>query len=449
MGLNLKTLETDETRGMTITELDNVNFLLTRETQYQSYYIYAYRDRRNGENNFVGNAGSCLNSEFDDALTEDFPEDVDIYICPNGTVTPYKRTKESIVNIQNLIIDIDAHNCDLSIEELNVHIDIFSEQLLDKLEIKPNFIHHTGRGIHLWYCIEPLHSSLDYAALSVIDMLCKDISKHMDEFNETILTLDKNASMKLSGLYRLPYTYNTSAKMWSHGELIHEEIPHVNQLKDKLFEMGYTSDHWRSNKQLEKNRSRTITKYAYKQSRLDRYKEKRIEDKNKDYTNCINHRIKFLDKLITDGKINDGRRHCVFLALCATLIRKYDNNETWNLINEYNYLIEPPLTQNELSDIYQQVIKKTHKFKNLTFLEFIMATDEEVSEFYKRTQTIKQKAKEPKKKRTNKRQLARDAKKDKYNQVIELYNQGMKKIDISKELHISRPTIDKIIRESL
>ena len=447
MGFNLKALETDETRGMTITELDNVNFLLTRETEYQSYYIYAYRDRRNGINNFVGNAGACLNSEFDDALSDDFPEDVDIYICPNGTVTPYRRTKESIVNIQNLIIDIDAHNTDLSIEELNNHIDSFSEQLLDKLEIKPNFVHYTGRGIHLWYCIEPLHSSLDYAALAVIDMLCENISKHMDEINENILTLDKNASMKLGGLYRLPYTYNTSAKMWSHGELIHEEIPHVNQLKDKLFGMGYTSTHWKSNKQLEKNRERTIRKYTYKKSKLERYKEKRIEDKGKDYTNCINHRIKFLTKLFTDGQINNGRRHCVLLALCATLIRKYDNNETWNIINEYNYMIETPIPQNDLSDIFNQVVKKTHKFHNKTLLEFISATDDEISEFYKRTVTTKHKKQGQKKKRTNKRQLARDAKKHKYNQVIELFNQGMKKIEIAKELNISRPTIDKIIRE--
>lgn len=446
MGLKLEIYESDKTRGMTLKELDNVNFLLTRETEYESYYIYSYRERRNGEDKFIGYAGACLNSEFDDALAEDFPEGVDVYICPNGTKTPYRRTKEQLVNIQNLVIDIDAHDEELSTEELNKHINKFSEQLLSELEIKPNFINYTGRGIHLWYCIEPLHASLDYAALAVSDMICQIISKFIEETDEQILKIDKKVSMSLCGIIRLPYTYNTSAKMWSYGELIHEEIPHINQLKDKLTEMGYTSEHWKSKKTINQEKyqlkKKTFIDYAKKQE----YIQKRIEDQGKDYTNCINHRLKFLHKLITEGKVFDGRRHQLMLALCATLIRKFNNDETWELLNEYNYMITPPLTQTELSDMYKQVIKKTHKFKNQTFLNFVNASEEEIAEF---CNGKKSKTKKPKQRKINKRQLARDAKKEKYQKVLELYNQGMKKIDISKTMKISRTTIDKIIRESV
>lgn len=243
MGLKIQKNNNEEVRGMTMTETENIIFLLTRdENIYTSYFIYACRDRRDGDK-FIGHAGAIKNNDWDEALDEELPENVDIYICPNGMSTPNSRTKVNLVNIQNLIIDIDAHNATMTIEELNEHINQFEKQLMEKLKVKPNFVHHTGRGLHLWYCIEALHSSLDYVALAVIDMLCKDIQKIMDEIKENVLSVDNASSQKLNGLFRLPYTYNTTAKMWSFGTMIHKNIKHVNVLKDELMQLGYGSTH--------------------------------------------------------------------------------------------------------------------------------------------------------------------------------------------------------------
>ena len=446
MGLKIEINPNDEVRGMTISELDNVLFLLTRETEFTSYFIYSCTDKRKDEKAKMKYAGACKNTDFDEGLADDLPENVDIYICPNGMVLPSRRRRRDLISIQNLVIDIDAHNADMTIEELNNHINNFKKQLMEKLNIKPNFIHHTGRGLHLWYCIEPLHESLDYAALAVIDMLCKHITEIMEELEENILEIDKKATMNLNGIFRLPYTYNTKAKKWSTGELIHETIPHVNQLKDKLIGLGFNSEHWKTKKQKDYEKSKSIYQ-TYKAAEEKKKKEeqneklktiwaqKRIDDMQKDYLPCINHRLNFLDYLLRNEHIKDGRRHNTMLVLGATLIRKYDSATTWQMLYNYNKMIDPPLTIRELNDICKEVEKKTHKFKTETFLCYIKPTSEELKEFYKNTKT--------------KKQRKREAKKEKYKKVVELFLDGESKSAIARKLNLSRPTVIKIIRESL
>ena len=65
-------------------------------------------------------------------------------------------------------------------------------------------------------------------------MLCKHIEQLMKELDEIELSLDRTASLKLNGLFRLPYTYNTKAKKWSEGRWIHDDYPNVNQLYEIL-----------------------------------------------------------------------------------------------------------------------------------------------------------------------------------------------------------------------
>ena len=156
----------------------------------------------------------------------------------------HKRTIDNLINIQNLVIDIDSHDSNLSIEELNEHIIEFEKQLKKKLIVKPNLINRTGRGIHLWYYIEPCHVSLSKICLSVIDMLCAHIEDIMTELNETELTLDKASSLKLNGLFRLPFSYNTKAKRWSECSLLHEDLQSIKKFRKKLLRKGYSSDYF-------------------------------------------------------------------------------------------------------------------------------------------------------------------------------------------------------------
>ena len=61
------------------------------------------------------------------------------------------------------------------------------------------------------------------------------------ELDENELLPDRAASLKLNGLFRLPYTYNTKAKQWGEGKWIHDDCPNINQLYEILRENGFKS----------------------------------------------------------------------------------------------------------------------------------------------------------------------------------------------------------------
>ena len=182
MSLKLKTDrvldEFEEMRYLNWSEEDNVyNLFFRDDTEYKFYFPFAYNDKTVSER-FVGYAGAMCNKDIKDtSFDEPFPIDVDIYICANGMKSGYKRTLDNLINIQNLVIDIDSHTSSLSIEELNEHILKFEEKLLDRLVLKPNLINRTGRGVQLWFGVEPCHVSLSKICLSVIDMLCNHITE--------------------------------------------------------------------------------------------------------------------------------------------------------------------------------------------------------------------------------------------------------------------------------
>ena len=431
MGLNLNfDFDVDNDRGLTLTECENIDFLLYRdEYKYTSYFILSYRKGKE----FKGNAGNICSQYRENDFIDELPKDYDIYICPNGTRTPKTRSSENLINIQNFVIDIDAHNTKLNADELNIEIDKIINAILDKVKVKPNFINRTGRGIHLWYCIEPCHITFRNTVCCGIDMICQEIEyilSHTYNFKKPPLELDKAASLKLNGLFRFPYSYNTKSNSWSNGELIHTEISNINDIRKTMYQAGYKSEYSSNDYQL------FVTK---KKKPKKKFNPKYKRDGN-DWSGCIFHRKQFLEYLFNTGRVQRGRRMSMLFMMYNILVQLYDTEDANERIRELNESLTEPLPYNELRTMF-----KTFKFKdkpynritNKGFLKLINATDDEIEYFNKSTNA------------RMKEEQKRQAKKEKYNQVIELFNQGMKKTDIAKTLNISRPTIDKIIRESV
>lgn len=421
MGLEMRTDRETEWKELTITPIENLIFLMFRDdTDYYSYFPFAYNDKTKGER-FVGYAGAICSqyeSGDDDGLDE-FPKDVDIYICPNGMKSPYKRTSDNLICIQNLAIDIDSHQSKLSIDELNKHIKDFEPKLIDRLIIKPNFVNRTGRGLHLWFCIEPCHVSLNKICMSVIDMLCTNIEQIMKSLNEEELSIDRASSMKLNGLFRLPYTYNTKAKRWGEGYLIHEEICNINELQKKLNEKGFKSPYFATQK---KKKRVSSNKYKF----ADKIKDN-------DYTPCLIHRKQFMEYLFSTREVEVGSRDIMIFAMYSTVAMLMSTEQAQEYCIELNTTFKKPLHTYELRAIFKEVDKKRHRFTVQKFFDFINATEEEKAWFNKLT--IKEQRKQEK----------RNAKIERNNKVKELRANGDSIVAISKEMNLSRPTIYKIL----
>lgn len=419
MSLEIKTDNETEWRELTITEFSNTTFLFYRGL-LKSYFHFSYRDKTK-DNKFVGYGGTSNTKGEDDDSFDSYPKDVDIYITSNGMKNPFKRTKDQLINIQNLVIDIDSHESNLTIEELQKHIKDFETQLIDKLIIKPNFINETGRGIQLWYCIEPCHVSLDKTCLSVIDMLCNHIQEIMTELNETELTIDRTSSLKLNGLFRLPYSYNTKSKTWCEGKLFHENEPHIDKLYRKLKKKGYNSQYFGDKKEQSKTQTK---KYAY---------HKNLKDN--DYTPCLFHRKKFMDYLFKTRDIKVGSRNIMIFGMYSTLIQLMNDEMAQEYCTKLNNDFSEPLDSYELKSIFKEVDKKQHRFTVQKFFDFINVTEEEKEYFYE--STLKK----------EKQKQRRKEKQDRNEKIIELHKQGTTIVEISKMMNVSRPTIYKVLNE--
>ena len=425
MSLEIKTDreldEFEEMRDLSCEQIEHLIFLIYR-SNYCSFFPFAYRDKSEGER-FVGYAGAICSQDIeDDSFDNPLPKDVDIYICPNGMKSPYKRTMDGLINIQNLVIDIDSHQSAKTITELNEHIKRFENRLIDKLIIKPNYINRTGRGIQLWFCIEPCYIALNKICMSVIDMLCNHIEDIMKELKETELSIDKASSLKLNGLFRLPYTYNTKAKRWAEGRLLHEELPNINELKEILKENNYKSRYFEEKEQ--KKASPTIPRRFQFVPEL----------KDNDYTPCLIHRKKFMEYLFKTRDVRVGARDIMMFAMYSTVVKLLDKDDAKAYCIELNDTFEEPLKYGELLAIFKEIDKKQHRFTVEKFFEFVNATKEEKAWFYKATNKEKR------------REAKREEKAKKYERVRELYEQGLSIVAISKELNISRPTIYKILK---
>lgn len=420
MPINIKTDKETEYKQLTMQELSNLISIVFRST-YTSHFHISYWDHTK-DSRFVGYGGSiCCTDTEEDFFDDGLPYNVDVYICPNGMKTKHKRTTENLICIQNLVIDIDCHDDIENYEEYSKHINQIQTKILNEAIIKPNLINQTGRGLHLWYWIEPCHVSLNKLCMSVIDMICANIQSILDK-TSTKLTIDKASSMKLGGLFRLPYSYNTKAKTWSKAQLIHEDLPNINQLKTELQEHGYKSTYFLD--QIKKPK---------KQKKFFKWSDKTWKN---DYAPYMIKRKKFMDHIFETRTETKGCRDLMIFGMFSTLIHLVDEQEAVEYCEQLNLEFEQPLKYGEMAAIFGEVKKKKHKFTVEKFLDFVQATDEERA-WYKKLSK-----KEKKKQQTKQHRQERDAK------VMELYNQGVSIVDIGKMVGVSRPTIYKIIREA-
>ena len=172
--ISLKTNGQVEHRSLSTTQLRHLHFLLQpywtpidydgdlpewMEQDYNSYISFAYKDPTATDKPFHGYAGTLKSDDSDNGFNvfyEPVPA-VDLYCCPNGFRTWNKRSKDTLIALQNIVIDLDAHDCALSISELQNHIRQVVPKIVEKSIVRPNFISYTGRDTNQRHACKLLH----------------------------------------------------------------------------------------------------------------------------------------------------------------------------------------------------------------------------------------------------------------------------------------------------
>lgn len=422
------------TKELTMEQLNHIRFLLCPydtlsyeldsipeylEKSYKCLMPFAYRG---SDGNFHGYCGHILTDGSDDGLDDLFElTDVDIYCSPQG----YKKSSRSVENlqsIQNLIIDLDYHDGNMSIAKLNAYLRKIVPDLLAHLPIKPNFVNYTGRGLQLWWCIEPCHVSLINYAKNCLSALKLMVGNALCAAGDVLLSVDSGASKRLTGLFRLPYCYNTVAKRWSTGKLIHKKRPNVVKLHKSLCKVGFACYENLPDWVKEKYKAK-----SYKTPNTSLYKIKKG-----DFTPCFIYRKKALDHIISVHGISEGNRNNMLFAYYSVCYNLYDDSfVAQNIVNDLNDSLIDPLPINEMDVLFKSYDKKHYRYSDKKFFE-LLGYDKPV---LPHVPTKKERAKKQVQEKRDKRD----------DEILRLHALGTPIAQIARTLGLSRTTVYKVI----
>lgn len=166
--------------------------------------------------------------------------DLDYYIMANS-VHGVDRLNAEIFAFHNIVMDIDCHDeegeNDLPtawiVEDLSNHLkeDVWDEELF----IVPNTEAATTRGLQCWVAINPMTAKQAWKykliATWILDKVEDSVNRYKAKTeNVSFIKLDRGATMRLCGWFRMPCTWNTKTGVKGSFEILnpvrydHEEL---------------------------------------------------------------------------------------------------------------------------------------------------------------------------------------------------------------------------------
>lgn len=360
---------------------------------------------------------------------------MDYYIVANSFKSPKFRRAVNVHSLTNIVVDIDVHHARGDIKGCRDVIMQRLDALLYLIFVKkpiglpcPNTVVHTGRGIQLWWTIKPLSAKkLKYIYKGIQEYLFTALEKEINsadpELKEYVL-LDISASKKMSGLFRLPGTWNTRSKTYGDFWILHDNKLDAAKL--------YFALHPATGK--------PYIKYKKKK------KQGNPVFRKNNYGNHIDNMIRSLIELRRSaGEMEDGYRdlYCL-IVLSAYLSNDTPEDEAWNRVVALNNSFKNPLPEKELRSYMSTAMRKKYRYRNETIIGYLGIDDEEQKAlgFYPANVHCyeeRQKARERGQKR-RKMKEKRDIK------IIELFAKGVLQEKIAELVGCAQSTVSKILK---
>lgn len=277
------------------------------------------------------------------------------YVTANGLKKRGKRNEKNLFTLHNIVIDIDCHKYGISKKDRDNEIEkceVYLRELFDNsLELpSPNTIVKTGRGLQLWWAIKPLSAAklkniYKETAAYLCDQLDEKISK---QYYLNFLRVDRAASLKMAGYFRLPGTYNSKAKKWGDFAFLHE---------DRLNVVDFYFDKVASGK---KNPIPFTNSKKYALA---------------DYREHILYAL--LELRRKEGWVEDGYRDTFCFILFNTILEEYGEEKADEAVRKMNRSFSHPLSEKSLKSYLSTSRKKGYKFSNQTIINYLCITKEE------------------------------------------------------------------------
>jgi len=279
---------------------------------------------------------------------------------------------------------------------------------------------------------------LDWIYFRILNWLMDQLDDLLDENENRLqgLTIDRGASRKLCGWFRLPLTFNTKARRWGTMQIRVSERYNHQYFLDSVIPKNYRP---KLERQAEGHAG------ASKDMLLFEPLEEHDAEVIKGGTTSMALRVLQLQQLRKrrKAKKQDEMRDRFCFAVYCALLADYDEEEAWNRLVAFNRDFTEPYGLEELKKRMATATTTKYKLSNEWLIGELIITEEEqrIIGLYP-TGTVREK-KAPNFTRDLIRSIAKD---DRNRKILELYANGSKKAEIARELEISRNTVISVIK---
>ncbi len=374
------------------------------------------------------------------------------FATPNTFIAP-KRQIESIGLLKALYADIDDHTHEFRFASV---LYFFEEDFFGSRVPWPNAVVETGRGMHLYWLIEPLPPDKLPLWQLTQDLLLDALSDITDYFPQEKVTVDKRVR-DATRLLRLPGTLNTKTntvvklyqydiERYSIEEILAEYFSDIDYTKILRTNQVRKEKSSKNNNKSKLNISKLFNAYTLHYSRLlDIAKLQELRDGY----------CRVDGELVTTGQ----RELMCFLYRYYSCLFLHDEEEALRQTLEFNKRFVEPLSENEVISAtksaekafkeWQETGKRKYNYRNSTLIELLEITEEE----QKHLKTIISKSE--KYRRNNRRRWkerrgedgmtkSEREKVETATKVLELKNKGMTQVQIARQLGINQSTVSRI-----
>lgn len=337
------------------------------------------------------------------------------YITANGFQRKNLRRINNLFTLHNLVVDIDCHTYNIDAVDIKRELSMCEEYLTEYFHSNidlpcPNTIVKTGRGFQLWWAILPVPAK-DFRSVyeQTVDYFCDKIGAILRKCPFlSLMHVDNAASRKISGLFRLPGTFNRKTRSYGSFEILHEN------LLDMVF-------------------------YFYNNIAEPKYSF--LPYKRRRKFSLSEYRTKILNRLVTmrrnNGVSEEGYRDLYCFIFFNIRADESTVNKAWQETLEFNSRFLRPLSEKKLEKYLSTSMRKIYHFSNKTIISYLNITEEEqkILHFF------------PSKNREERRKEKRLAKQERNQTIIVLSEKGFSQRAIAVEAGCSQATVSRVLKK--
>lgn len=285
----------------------------------------------------------------------------DYYITSNSFYAD-KRGAEYLFSTDNFVFDLDNHNKTKAYDLAHS-----ISRLLSLLESKyqeefpyPTAVVITGRGVQIWVHIESISAKLIFLWKMTANHFC-DVLDRVCKENDIDLSVDRAVSCNSSGLFRLPYSFNTIAEKYitDIDIIVHNVSYTIERLIEKF---NVFDDSENKNKTSDEQKSKIDEEYKPLHC-------KRIRG--------IEEYVKWHDYDVV------GHRNAIIFLYYNACVQVMERSVALERTEKLNKSFKEPYSQSEFKTVISAVDKHIYKLTKKTFFEILGMTNEEQERYDK------------------------------------------------------------------